>query len=114
MSISSPVLTFSRIGPLEQHARRYGPHSFKQFFPARDQFDGRRVRGHADGQPGTGRRVDEIGSDAEIRIVIRNLIEDHQRRGFFEGEYFGQRADFEIPVGAVNFFDLARVRARHR
>ena len=62
-------------------------------------------------KPGTGRRVDEIGGDAEIRIVIRNLIEEHQRRRFFEGEQFGQRADLQIPMGAVNFFHLAE-RAR--
>ncbi len=56
----------------------------------------------------------KIRRDAKIRRVVRDLIEQHQRRRFFEGEQFRQRADLQIPVGAVNFLYLAKLGARRR
>jgi len=41
--------------------------------------------------------------------MIGNLVEQDQRRRFFESEQLGQRADFQFPVRAVDFFNLAEL-----
>ena len=51
----------------------------QEFFPPGNKLDRCRVRGHADRQSGTGRGVDEVRCDAEIRCMVRDLIEQHQR-----------------------------------
>ena len=41
--------------------------------------------------------------------MVGNLVENDQRRRFLERKDFRQRADLEIPMGAVNVFDLVEL-----
>ena len=95
--------------PIRDHARRNRLDAFEQLFPVGDEFDRSGIGGHADGQARARRCVDQIRRDAKVGRMTGHLIEEHQRRRFFESEQLGQRADLQFPMGAVDLFDLAEL-----
>ena len=109
MSISSPVLTFSRIGPVRTTRGGIG------FTPLRISFQrainsmGAASVGMPTVRPERAGVLIRLAGDAEVWRVIRYAIEQHQRRRLFEGEQFGQRADLQMPVRAMDFLDLTEL-----
>ena len=57
----------------------------------------------------TARGGEHVGGDAKALGIAGNVVEE-QQRAFLLGHQLGQAADFEIPIGAVDLFELADAR----